>query len=447
MVKKCSRRVKLDELCVSKQKMFDQKMLDKEMQDAIKEIAVLRQKEKLTSQKLDKTINRLFRQKEQQKDKQKKLEVLEEEGRGYSEQVKALAVKINEITQGRAAAELKQQVEKELLAIKKALEQATEKLAKDRHLAEEARKVHYSSRQEDAQIQKRLTQAQADLTKKLKEHSFSSDRQAEEALLTVSEKEKLQAAAEEFKKEKLFAQKTASHLQAKLRGRNLSEDDWQQLQQQLEKLKQDLELSSEQVHVLRDRLKKLEQNHTRWLELEQQRQGEEELTAKLQALTDLFRGNTFVEFMAEEQLINVAADASQRLGELTAYRYALETDSEGGFIIRDDANGGLRRPVYSLSGGETFLTSLALALALSGQIQLKGQYPLEFFFLDEGFGTLDNHLLEVVMNALERLQAEKMTIGIITHVPELKARLARSLTVIPAADGRGSKLQVETYID
>ena len=119
--------------------------------------------------------------------------------------------------------------------------------------------------------------------------------------------------------------------------------------------------------------------------------------------------------MAEEQLINVALDASQRLGELTQYKYGLEVDSEGGFIIRDDGNGGLRRPVGSLSGGETFLTSLALALALSSQIQLRGQYPLEFFFLDEGFGTLDGYLLEIVINSLERLHSQNMTIGIISH--------------------------------
>lgn len=86
---------------------------------------------------------------------------------------------------------------------------------------------------------------------------------------------------------------------------------------------------------------------------------------------------------------------------LTRQRYAIEVDSEGGFVMRDDANGGVRRPVSSLSGGETFLTSLSLALALSAQIQLRGEYPLQFFFLDEGFGTLDQDLLDTVVTALE----------------------------------------------
>lgn len=143
--------------------------------------------------------------------------------------------------------------------------------------------------------------------------------------------------------------------------------------------------------------------------------------------------------------MQVSRAASERLGQLTRQRYALEVDSGGGFVIRDDANGGVRRPVTTLSGGETFLTSLALALALSAQIQLKGIYPLQFFFfLDEGFGTLDQDLLETVITALEKLHMDKLTVGVISHVPELKARLPRKLIVHPAEpSGSGSRIVME----
>src|SRR5690606_35793701 len=126
-------------------------------------------------------------------------------------------------------------------------------------------------------------------------------------------------------------------------------------------------------------------------------------------------------------------------------RYAIEVDSAGGFIIRDDANGGVRRPVGTLSGGETFLTSLSLALALSAQIQLRGKYPLEFFFLDEGFGTLDPDLLETVVAALEKLHMDRLTVGVISHVPELRARLPRRLIVQGAnVSGGGSTVLMES---
>ena len=140
----------------------------------------------------------------------------------------------------------------------------------------------------------------------------------------------------------------------------------------------------------------------------------------------------------------MAQHASERLKQLTRNRYALELSADGRFVMRDDFNGGVRRPATTLSGGETFLTSLSLALALSTQIQLQGQYPLEFFFLDEGFGTLDPELLDVVMNTLEKLHMENMTIGVISHVPELRQRLQRRLVVQPAEPaGRGTRVVVE----
>ncbi|NGP44513.1 hypothetical protein G4V62_05900 [Bacillaceae bacterium SIJ1] len=90
------------------------------------------------------------------------------------------------------------------------------------------------------------------------------------------------------------------------------------------------------------------------------------------------------------------------------------------------------------------MTSLALALALSAQIQLRGTYPLQFFFLDEGFGTLDQSMLDTVVSALEGLHDDKRSIGLISHVPELQERLVRKLTVSPPSfAGQGSIVKVE----
>nr|WP_276540521.1 SbcC/MukB-like Walker B domain-containing protein [Salipaludibacillus agaradhaerens] len=182
----------------------------------------------------------------------------------------------------------------------------------------------------------------------------------------------------------------------------------------------------------------------RFQSLETKRQDTSELVEQLTKLDKVFRGKEFVEFIAEEQLIQVSRLASERLKTLTRGRYAIEVDSTGGFIMRDDLNGGVRRPVTSLSGGETFLTALALALSLSASIQLKGEHNLEFFFLDEGFGTLDPHLLETVVTALEQLHTTHLSVGVISHVPELKERLPRKLIVTSAEPGgSGSKVKIE----
>ncbi|NMB97613.1 MAG: DNA exonuclease, partial [Clostridiaceae bacterium] len=80
----------------------------------------------------------------------------------------------------------------------------------------------------------------------------------------------------------------------------------------------------------------------------------------------------------------------------------------------------------------------------SKQIQLKGQSPLEFFFLDEGFGTLDGDLLDIVLDSLERLSNKERVIGVISHVPDMRVRIPRRLIVVPPSEhGVGSRVRIE----
>jgi len=161
-------------------------------------------------------------------------------------------------------------------------------------------------------------------------------------------------------------------------------------------------------------------------------------------LKKLFEGNQFMDFVAEEYLQNVAGNASGRLLSLTDGRYFLRYEGGSvGFVVGDNFNGGETRGVYTLSGGETFLVSLSLALALSAEICLKSLRPIEFFFLDEGFGTLDERLVGTVMDSLEKLRGEHFAIGIISHVDELKHRIERKLLVEKATQQHGSRITLE----
>ncbi len=155
-------------------------------------------------------------------------------------------------------------------------------------------------------------------------------------------------------------------------------------------------------------------------------------------LQSLIEGNRFMEFVAEEYLQTIASHASERLLTLTDGRYFLTY--RGGFFAGDNFNGGAERGVYTLSGGETFLVSLSLALALGAEICRRSMRPIEFFFLDEGFGTLDERLVDVVMDSLEKLRSENFSIGIISHVEELKHRIDRKLTVKKATERHGSQI-------
>ncbi|WKB35076.1 SbcC/MukB-like Walker B domain-containing protein [Terrilactibacillus sp. S3-3] len=248
----------------------------------------------------------------------------------------------------------------------------------------------------------------------------------------------------EYERKSAFAASNLRKLSEQLKDRKIAKSDYEQTQADVNALKSIVEELLGRCGALGKELEKMEENHVLYRQLEAERKEIQAHTDELAQLQQVFRGNGFVEFIAEEQLHHVCLAASKRLGDLTHGRYALEVDTAGGFVIRDDANGGLRRPVSSLSGGETFLTSLALALSLSEQIQLRGDVPLQFFFLDEGFGTLDPALLDTVVTSLEKLHMNRLAIGVISHVPELRDRLPRKLVVEPAEpSGRGSRVHLE----
>ncbi len=198
---------------------------------------------------------------------------------------------------------------------------------------------------------------------------------------------------------------------------------------------------TKELAVGRDTLARSEEGLRRKGALEEERAALEQTFSCYERLRKLLEGNKFMEFVAEEYLQTVAENASGRLLSLTDGRYFLRY--EGGFFVGDNFNGGALRGVFTLSGGETFLVSLSLALALSAEICARSLRPIEFFFLDEGFGTLDEHLVDVVMDSLERLKNEHFCIGIISHVEELKHRIDRRLSVKKATERRGSQIVME----
>ena len=170
----------------------------------------------------------------------------------------------------------------------------------------------------------------------------------------------------------------------------------------------------------------------------------EKRLALLEELASIFSAGKFAEYMAIEQLKYITQGASQTLSKITNGKYRLIVADDGTFKIQDFKNGGIVRNVKSMSGGETFVVSLSLALALSAQLQLKGRAPIELFFLDEGFGTLDDELLDTVMDSLERLANPRFNIGIVSHVEQLKQRIPVKLIVTPAEAGKGgSKVRIE----
>ena len=165
------------------------------------------------------------------------------------------------------------------------------------------------------------------------------------------------------------------------------------------------------------------------------------------SVADHLKADRFERWLLDEALQLLVIGATARLHELTAGAYSLVLDERSrAFAVVDHVNAGQVRAARTLSGGETFLTSLALALALADQIAAMAAGSaarLETVLLDEGFGTLDPDALDVVATALEELGASGRMVGVVTHVQELAERLPVRFQVAKVG-GAASVTRVDT---
>lgn len=155
---------------------------------------------------------------------------------------------------------------------------------------------------------------------------------------------------------------------------------------------------------------------------------ERDLGIYSQLASDL-RSDKFQAYVLEEAFTELVQGASTRLLSLTSDRYSL-LFKEGDILVVDNDNAGETRISDTLSGGETFLTSLSLALELSDQVQrAAGAVNLDSLFIDEGFGTLDPDTLALVSETIQNLRVGGRMVGIITHIPELRDEFAQQIVV------------------
>ena len=143
----------------------------------------------------------------------------------------------------------------------------------------------------------------------------------------------------------------------------------------------------------------------------------------LQVLRELFRGSKFVNYVSSVYLQNLCHSANERFFRLTRQRLRLEMASDNSFLVRDYLNGGKIRSVKTLSGGQIFQASLSLALALADNLRALSATSRNFFFLDEGFGSLDKESLAQVFDTLKSLRHENRIIGLISHVEEMQQEI------------------------
>jgi exonuclease SbcC len=187
----------------------------------------------------------------------------------------------------------------------------------------------------------------------------------------------------------------------------------------------------------------------------------EEEASLVQELADCVAGNSadntlrmrLSSYVLAARLVEIATLANERLGTMSDGRYTLEyTDARAakgarsglGLLVRD-AWTGRSRETSSLSGGEAFMASLALALGLGDAVRAEaGGFDLQTLFVDEGFGSLDEDSLEQVMAVLDTLREGGRAVGIVSHVTELRSRIPQQLHVIKQQAGSSTRVDSGT---
>ena len=175
----------------------------------------------------------------------------------------------------------------------------------------------------------------------------------------------------------------------------------------------------EKREALGDKLRKALQELERW-----------------QRLQNTIPDNKLRDFALEIMFRQMGRIANVQLSYLTSERYQLKVEGIGDLTVIDRWNANEERPVETLSGGESFLTSLALALALADLS--RGRAQLNSLFLDEGFGTLDTETLDIAIAALEGLRTQGRSIFLISHIQELTRRLPVKINVRKQGNGSSS---------
>ena len=185
----------------------------------------------------------------------------------------------------------------------------------------------------------------------------------------------------------------------------------------------------QKIDDLKDALERREALGTEISEAEQE-------LKRWKTLQNTIPRNDLRDFALEIMFKQMGELANEQLKYLTSERYQLKVEGIGDLTVVDKWNANEERPVETLSGGESFLTSLALALALADLS--RGRAQLNSLFLDEGFGTLDAETLDVAIAALEGLRMQGRSIFLISHIQELTRRLPVKINVRKQGNGSSS---------
>ncbi len=323
-----------------------------------------------------------------------------------------------------------------LQAKMEARDEAEQQLQRSRELLTEKRSIHRHCEGQYKEVSDKLETAREAYFDKLSRMGFDSPDAHDRAFRDESQIRKLTERIDTHEDEKQHLALEITELRTRFEETPFDPEALAQIEAQVEEIGEQLQAAQQEVGAqqqkigdLKDALEKREALGAEISEAEQE-------LNRWKTLQDTIPRNDLRDFALEIMFKQMGSIANEQLKYLTSERYQLKVEGIGDLTVIDRWNANEERPVETLSGGESFLTSLALALALADLS--RGRAQLNSLFLDEGFGTLDTETLDIAIAALEGLRTQGRSIFLISHIQELTRRLPVKINVRKQGNGSSS---------
>ncbi|MDE0010490.1 MAG: AAA family ATPase [Candidatus Poribacteria bacterium] len=315
-------------------------------------------------------------------------------------------------------------------------DEAEKRLQNSRNLLTEKQTTHGIAERYHKVSGEKFQTAQNAYFDKLSDAGFDSPQAHDSAFRDETQMQNLtdQIDAHENKKQQLALDIT--ELRARFEETPFDPEALERIETEVENIAEQLQTKQQEVGAQQQRIDDLKDALQRRETLgDVHREAQQELE-RWQRLYEVMPRNELRDFALEIMFKQMGGLANLQLDYLTSERYQLKVESIGDLTVIDRWNANEERPVETLSGGESFLTSLALALALADLS--RGRAQLHSLFLDEGFGTLDTETLDTAIAALEGLRMQGRSIFLISHVQELTRRIPVKINVRKHGNGSSS---------
>ena len=283
------------------------------------------------------------------------------------------------------------------------------------------------------------TRLQLQISEKLETSDFESVEKVEQVIAQNLDTEKLRKEITAFRQNLLNTQTNIQNLLNELGDRNYDAEKHRDSEEELAKNKEVQNQKNQEKGKLSEQLIQLKSNIETRLLLTAQLEQLQLRAENIKTMKSMFKASGFVNYISSVYLQNLCNAANDRFFKLTRQKLSLEITEDNNFQVRDFMNGGKVRSVKTLSGGQTFQAALSLALALADNIQKITESNQNFFFLDEGFGSLDKESLSIVFDTLKSLRHENRIVGVISHVEEMQQEIEVHLRVVNSEE-TGSKI-------